>query len=112
MYRREVSFYCQNMLCTDADGDIQLITPSVQKRYSVKRIPTVSTIGAGDNFNAGIVYGLLMQQVKRDEVDSLSEAKWDSIVRCGQDFAAEVCQSLNNSISCDFAKNYRFSGKG
>ena len=26
-YKREVSFYCKYMLCTDADGDIQLFSP-------------------------------------------------------------------------------------
>ena len=107
MYRREVSFYCKNMLCTDADGDIQLITPTVQKRYQVQKIPTVSTIGAGDNFNAGIVYGLMRQNVGRDALETLPESIWDSIIQTGKDFAAEVCQSVNNSISPEFAKKYR-----
>ena len=90
MYKREISFYCQQMLCTDADGDIQLLTPSVNKRYQVERIPTVSTIGAGDNFNAGIVYGLMRQDIRRSDLATLSEKQWDSIVRCGIDLEAKI----------------------
>jgi fructokinase len=107
MYKREISFYCQQMLCTDADGDIQLLTPSVSKRYQVERIPTVSTIGAGDNFNAGIVYGLMRQDIRRSDLATLSEKQWDSIVRCGIDLATQVCQTFDNSISCDFAAEYK-----
>lgn len=107
VYHREISFYCQQMLCTDADGDIRLITPAIQKSYQVERIPTVSTIGAGDNFNAGIVYGLMRNHVRRDDLATLPAATWDSIIRCGTDLAAQVCQTFDNSISRQFADNYR-----
>jgi len=105
-YKREIEFYCKRMLCTDADGDIRLLTPTLQKRYAVERIPTVSTIGAGDNFNAGVVLGLLREGVGRADLEQLGERQWDAIVRCGIDLASEVCQRIGNSISVDFAKKY------
>lgn len=105
-YDQEVSYHCRQMLCTDADGDISLFSPSVTKRYAVERIVPVSTIGAGDNFNAGIVYGLLKEGVGREDVAHLTEGQWNRIVAHGQAFAAEVCQSFNNSISKEFAENY------
>jgi fructokinase len=94
------------MLCTDAEGDICLFSPSVIKKYPVNKIETVSTIGAGDNFNAGIVFGLMQEGIGRDDVDTISEEQWDRIIAHGQTLAAEVCQSFNNSISKEFAKNY------
>ena len=106
VYKKEVSFYCKQMLCTDADGDISLFSPLVTKKYKVNKIETVSTIGAGDNFNAGIVFGLMTEGIKRDDIDSITEAQWDRIIQHGQAFAAEVCQSFNNSISKSFAENY------
>ena len=109
IYQREISFYCKQMLCTDADGDIQLITPGIRKSYQVERIPTVSTIGAGDNFNAGIVYGLMRNDVRRDQLASLPVSTWDAIIRCGTDLAAQVCQTFDNSISREFATSYRKS---
>ena len=106
-YKREVAFYCKRMLCTDADGDIKLMTPTVDKSYKVEKIETVSTIGAGDNFNAGVVFGLMRNGVSRDDLDSLSESVWDDIVRTGKELAAQVCQSFNNSISKEFAEQYK-----
>jgi len=106
-YGQEVSSHCSQMLCTDADGDIKLITPSIDKAYKVKKIQTVSTIGAGDNFNAGVVFGLMRYGVTRDRLASLNEETWDKIVQTGQDLAAQVCQSFNNSISKEFAENYK-----
>ena len=105
-YQKEVSFYCKQMLCTDAEGDICLFSPNVIKKYPVNKIETVSTIGAGDNFNAGIVFGLMQEGIGRDDVDTISEEQWDRIIAHGQTLAAEVCQSFNNSISKEFAKNY------
>ena len=107
VYKHEIAFYCKNMICTDSDGDIRLFSPQVKKNYKVKRVETVSTIGAGDNFNAGIVYGLLKENILRDDLANLSEEKWNRVVQCGMDLASQVCQSLNNSISKEFAKEYK-----
>ncbi len=105
-YKREVSFYCKYMMCTDADGDIRLFTPQYTQLFPVKKIDTVSTIGAGDNFNAGIIYGLMKESVNVGGLAEVSPEQWNRIISHGQNFAAEVCQSLSNSISKDFANNY------
>ena len=110
-YQREVSFYCKQMLCTDAEGAIRLFTPTFSKDYKVQRIETVSTIGAGDNFNAGVVFGLMAEGVRRDDLPTLSSAKWDIIVNHGIALATEVCQSFNNSISKEFALQYKIKSE-
>ena len=103
-YEKEIAPHCQNMLCTDADGDIRLFTPHGQKSYKVNKIKTVSTIGAGDNFNAGIVYGVMSNGVTREMLPTLDFPVWENIVATGQMLAAEVCQSYHNSISKEFAQ--------
>lgn len=50
--------YCPYFIYTDADKPIQLFTPTLRKQYHIPPIKTVSTIGAGDNFNAGFCYAL------------------------------------------------------
>ena len=105
-YKQEVSFHCKQMLCTDADGDICLFSPSVTKTYPVHHVETVSTIGAGDNFNAGIIFGLIQEGIGKDDIASVTEAQWNRIIAHGQALASEVCQSFNNSISKEFADNY------
>lgn len=106
VYKQEVVYHCKQMLCTDAEGDISLFSPSVTKKYKVNKIETVSTIGAGDNFNAGILFGLMKEGISREGVASITEEQWNRIIADGMAFAAEVCQSLHNSISKEFAKNY------
>lgn len=106
VYKERIGFYCSHFLCTDADKDIQLFTGTFQKNYAVPHIETVSTIGAGDNFNAGVIYGLLKNRIRRADLDDLSESDWDDVVRCGMAFSAEVCQRVENSVSIDFASSF------
>lgn len=107
VYSNHVGFYCPNFICTDADGDVRLRTKHVCKDYPVTPLKAVSTIGAGDNFNAGVVYGLLKYRVRRADLAELTEADWDTIIRCGMDFSADVCKSVSNSVSKEFAESYR-----
>jgi fructokinase len=106
IYKREIEFYCKNFICTDASGDIILQTSNVKSSYKVNKIDTVSTIGAGDNFNAGVVYGIIQNGIGREGLSGLSELEWNRIIHCGIDLASDVCKSLNNSISKEFAKGY------
>ena len=107
VYSNHVGFYCPNFICTDADGDVRLRTKHVCKDYPVTPLKAVSTIGAGDNFNAGVVYGLLKYRVRRADLAELTEADWDAIIRCGMDFSAGVCKSVSNSVSKEFVESYR-----
>lgn len=105
IYREKVKFYCPNFLCTAGGEQVALRTATVAKEYDIPPLEAVSTVGAGDNFNAGIIYGLLKYDVRRDDLASLNAATWDKVIACGMAFAAEVCRSVGNSISLEFAKN-------
>lgn len=107
IYKNKIQFYCPNFICTSGNKFIALRTKGVTKDYTVDSIQAVSTIGAGDNFNAGIIYGLLKYNIGYHDLNTLSEEMWDKIVQCGKDFSAEVCKSYNNSVSPEFAKNYK-----
>ena len=71
-----------------------------------KQIKTVSTVGAGDNFNAGLAYGLFEQNIERKDLGNTSRECWEKILIHGVNFASEVCLSLDNYISEDYAKLY------
>lgn len=98
IYKDKIQFYCPNFICTRGSESISLHTKKIAKEYPVDPIETVSTIGAGDNFNAGLIYGLLKYDVRRRDLDTLDEATWDRIIQSGKDFASEVCKSFSNSI--------------
>ena len=107
IYRDKIQFYCPCFVCTDGPGRIALRTGTVNKDYEPAPVQAVSTIGAGDNFNAGLIYGLLKHGIRYRDLPTVDEAAWDRIIRCGTDFAREVCQSFNNSVSAAFAQQYR-----
>lgn len=107
VYTEKVQFYCPRMICTDGGGSVHLFADQVKKTYAVPQIETVSTVGAGDNFNAGIVYGLLKQRIRRADLPELTESDWDAVIQCGLDFAAEACRNIGNSVSREFAERYK-----
>ncbi|WP_321333970.1 carbohydrate kinase [uncultured Bacteroides sp.] len=107
IYKDKIEFYCRNFLCTSGDGCISLKCNRLSKDYTVAQVQTLSTIGAGDNFNAGLIYGLLKYGIRYRDLNSLDEAVWDKVIQCGKDFAAEVCGSFSNSISKEFAAAYK-----
>lgn len=103
IYKGKVAFYCPRFICTNGGESVCLRTSSLTKDYEVAPLQTVSTIGAGDNFNAGLVYGILKNRIRRADLDELTEKDWDKIIASGMAFSREVCVSLDNYISKEFA---------
>ena len=108
IYKDKIKFYCPNFLCTAGAEKIALRTASVSKEYDITQLKAESTIGAGDNFNAGIIYGLLKYDIRYDDLNTVSETGWDEIIRYCMEFAAEVCKSYSNSVSLEFAERYKY----
>jgi len=98
---------CPYLIYTSSSKAVYLRTPSVSAEFPVKKIIPVSTIGAGDSFNAGLVYGLISRNITVDQLGLLSNDSWAYIIAAGIDFSSDVCLSLDNYISPDFALNYR-----
>ena len=106
IYKDKIKFYCPRFICTAGGDKVSLRTNLVSKEYPIEPLEAVSTIGAGDNFNAGLIYGLLKYDVRYRDLNNLNEEVWDKVVQCGKDFAAEVCRSFSNSVSVEFAGQY------
>lgn len=87
-----------------------ILKPSVSEmvRMDIKPIKTVSTIGAGDNFNAGFIYSLIRDNIKKQDLQNgLSDGQWQSILHTAQSFSAECCQSLDNTVSHEFSERMK-----
>ena len=86
-----------------ADG-VDVMGPGINLHYPVKPINAVSTIGAGDNFSAGMLYGLYMKNISMDNLFSLNESTWHYILSKATSFAGHVCQGFDNYITNEFAE--------
>lgn len=89
VYER-VSHYCSTLILTDGPRSIRVYTPEGCETYPVQAIETVSTVGAGDNFNAGYIYAML--QGSHDQA---------SRIEMGQRWSQDVCRQIGNNISDD-----------
>jgi fructokinase len=109
VYRSEISFYTRKFIYTRGSQPVELRAENgFCKQYPVPPTETVSTIGAGDNFNAGFVYGLIKYGITRNDIEAgLTEQQWDQLMACAQAFSANCCQSLSNSIDADFAQKMK-----
>ena len=84
----QVSRLCQTLILTDGPRSIRVYTPDGCETYPVQAIETVSTVGAGDNFNAGYIYAML--QGLDDQA---------SRVEMAQRWSQDVCRQIGNNIS-------------
>ena len=87
VYER-VSRYCSTLILTDGPRSIRVYTPEGCETYPVQTTETVSTVGAGDNFNAGYIYAML--QGSRDQSSRIGMA---------QRWSQDVCRQIGNNIS-------------
>ena len=106
VYKEHIQCYCDRFLTTHGANGVNLHTRNFTRHFDSPQIQPLSTIGAGDNFNAGIIYGLLKYDVRHADLPSLDQDTWEKIIRCGMDLASEVCQSYDNYISKEFAAKY------
>ena len=99
--------YCNCMVYTANSEGVFVRTISYTGKFPVKAIKPVSTIGAGDNFNAGMMAAIYKNQITYEQLDQMGEESWSKVVSMGVDFATNVCLSYENYISLDFAEELR-----
>lgn len=107
IYKSEISFYCKHFICTQGtDPTVVMDGKDMVAEYPIEPINTTSTIGAGDNFNAGFIYSLLHQGITRTQLEQgLTRQQWDALIGVALKFAAESCKTIYNYVSADFGKN-------
>ena len=70
---------------------------------TVPVIEPVSTIGAGDNFSAGLIYSLYIKKIKGSDLENLTSEDWSQMAKISTKFAQKVCMSYENYIPLEFA---------
>jgi len=105
-----VSIYCPNLIYTKNSEAVYIQTKTLSSKFPVKSIKPLSTIGAGDNFNAGLIVGLHSKKITREQLSTLNEEQWQPLIATAVEFASEVCTSYDNYVSEEFA-DYYLKGK-
>ncbi len=103
IYSEKIKDLCPNLIVTRGDKSTEYFRADGQHfSFPVEPIETVSTIGAGDNFNAGFIYGLLDADIRREEFHCLEEAILTRSLNMACRFSSNVCRSFNNYVDNDF----------
>jgi fructokinase len=92
---------------TKGPGGAELFTPDFQLEEKSPEINVISTIGAGDNFSAGLVYGIYSLIISGKLFKEFNQDAWQKIIEYGIYFASEVCQSPQNYISVEAAASLK-----
>jgi fructokinase len=98
--------YCKCLVYTASAEGVYVRTSGFSGRFPVKKIKPLSTIGAGDNFNAGMITAIYKNNITRDDLGKMGEEKWSKVVSTGIDFATDVCMSYENYIGFALASRY------
>lgn len=109
VYRSQIAFYTKKFIYTRSADPVEVRGDSgFSKQYPVLPTETVSTIGAGDNFNAGFIYGLIKNGIIHQHIDQgLTESQWDALVSSALDFSAECCRDIYNYVSEEYGEKMR-----
>jgi fructokinase len=97
---------CRNLVVTRGTRGSEMHTTFGLVFHPAREIETVSTIGAGDAFNAGIIFSIIINKMTVDELVNINRASCIELLDYGTNFAADVCGSFDNYISPKFCLSY------
>jgi fructokinase len=99
--------YCSTLVYTANAHGVHLLNDHMDLHLEVERINPVSTIGAGDTFNAGLIYGIWKKGYSREEIGRLGRKHWEDLIRCAISFSREVCMSYDNYLPREYTETIR-----
>ncbi|HCC29608.1 MAG TPA: fructokinase [Marinilabiliales bacterium] len=99
------AYHPKGLIYTMGKDGAWLVTPEHRVFVGAKNIKPVSTIGAGDTFSAGILFYMQLMLERQTKVEQFSDSHWKTCLQLANEFAAQTCQSYDNYLSVDYAKN-------
>jgi fructokinase len=99
------------LVYTAGAKEVRVKTPSLELAYKVPLLEPLSTIGAGDTFSAGLIFGLYQAGITRKQLPQLKKEHWDKIIPHAISFAGEVCMSYENYLPENFTKKFLSENK-
>lgn len=103
----QVGKHSDALIYTANAKGVHVRTGSISFHMEVERIKPVSTIGAGDTFNAGLLYGIWLRDYKKKQIGELDRSQWEEIIETAIRFSREVCLSYENYLPLEIAEQYK-----
>lgn len=98
-----VGRHCGILVYTANAHGVYLRTSRISLHMEVESIRPVSTIGAGDTFNAGILYGIYRLGIHSDQIINLDKTAWKQVLKLAMEFSKVVCLQYDNYLPRNFA---------
>lgn len=101
IYTDYIRPYCQTFIYTSGAGKILCYANGRCMDFHAQAIPphqVVSTVGAGDNFNAGIICQLIRNNICKADIPTLGTSDYASLIHTGIHFASTVCRLPGNNV--------------
>lgn len=94
----DLKMLAPRLLVTRNEEGVDVYDGSKTLHFESQKLQAVSTIGAGDSFNAGFIYALLVQDICLQDIEALDDEQWRVLVQKAIDFSSVVCMSYDNYI--------------
>ena len=99
IYNMYIRQYCPYFICTAGAERITVCTPNGCYDFETPPVEdVVSTVGAGDSFNAGFVCALIWEDIMQEDIPNLDKNAWQRLVATACRFAGDTCRSTENYI--------------
>jgi fructokinase len=98
---------CRLLIITRGRNNLHVMYKGNFFTVKVPDIEVVSTVGAGDAFNAGVIVALTKLGIRRDDLNKITEKNMQFILESGIRFASDVCQCKSNYISIESGEALR-----
>ena len=103
IYNMYIEPRCRYFICTAGAGKITVCCPAATYEFEAPPVSdVVSTVGAGDSFNAGFACALIREGIMPDDLRALGRDAWQRLIATACSFAAETCRSKENYINPHF----------
>jgi fructokinase len=104
MFQKLLNNGCGFLIYTRGSKSVEFRSERFVFSLEVPAIRPVSSIGAGDSFNAGLIYYFFTRGIKSDGLILMNETQWKEAIMTAVSFGSHVCLHLDNYISWKFAK--------
>lgn len=87
------------LIITRREKEVLFFSEDLELGVKPAAIRPVSTIGAGDGFNAGLIAALHRTNITAETLTQLTAEDWKRVIAMGNEVAGNVCMQKENYIS-------------